>query len=87
MAKEIKRSLYDCFLAKVNGERIYCAAGYKLGSSGDGDVHINRLVRGQPLVFAACQNCGEFDQMDGGPVVPSERGWLHLIRYKDKRKT
>ena len=72
-----RRSLFDCFNAKVHGEHIYCAKGHKLMklSFQDHTVSIKRLQRGDPLELEACQNCPDFSSM-GGPVLPEDRGWL-----------
>jgi len=72
-----KRSLYQCFQAKVKGDRIFCAKGHDL-SKMTGDIAVTRLVRGEPLELAVCQDCNDYDEM-GGPVAPEDRGWAHLI--------
>ena len=72
-----KRSLYQCFHAKVLGDKIYCSEGYRLAgsSSNMNDLNINRLVRGTPLGLAICQKCKDY--LEAGPPIPkSERGWL-----------
>jgi len=73
---KVKRSLYQCFNAKVKGDRIYCAKGYRLsGMSRGGTIYIKRLSRGDPLELAVCQECADYDEM--GPTVPKEeRGWV-----------
>jgi len=75
-----KRSLYQCFNARVKGDRIYCAKGYRLsGRSGDGTMNIRRLSRGEPLELAICRECINYDEM-GPPVPKEERGWVHLSK-------
>jgi len=69
-----KRSLYQCFNAKVNGHMIYCSKGYKLRRSDDGHIGIKRLIRGAPLELSVCQSCADYDEM-GPPVPKEERGW------------
>jgi len=76
MKEKEKRSLYDCFQAKVKGDRIYCTKGHKFETSPDGSSAISRLVRGQPLEFTTCQDCPDFEQMDGGKVLKEDRGWM-----------
>jgi len=76
MKETKKRTLYECSLARVKGESIYCCKGYLLGlRPGNGHLDISRLARGQRLAFKACQDCLDFDCM-GPPVPPEERGWL-----------
>lgn len=86
--KEIpeKRSLYDCLQAKVKGDRIHCAKGHCLSKAMEksllvipGSLAIKRLIRGNPLEFEVCQDCPDFDQMDGGKVGPQDRGWVHML--------
>ena len=70
-----KRSLYQCFNAKVHEDCIYCAKGHKLWhSSSNGTISIHRLGRGQPLELTVCQSCPDYDEM-GEPVPANERGW------------
>lgn len=77
-----KRTLYDCYHARVNGERIYCAKGYILSAkSGNGHIGIRRLARGEPLALAICQKCADFDSM-GPPLPPEERGWIRRKKVK-----
>lgn len=71
-----KRTLYECYNARVNGGRIRCDKGYPLSpKSADGSIDARRLALGERLAFGVCQNCGEFDCM-GLPVPPDECGWL-----------
>lgn len=70
-----KRSLYQCFKARVKADNIYCAAGHRLSSRHNGTMGVKALVRGDPLEVAACQGCGDYDKM-GPPIPPEERGWL-----------
>lgn len=74
---EEKRSLYDCFCVKGKGDRICCTKHdlNKITHS----LAITLLIRGKPLVFKICQGCRDFDQMDGGKVLPEDRGWMHLL--------
>ena len=73
-----KRTLYDCFNAKVLGDRIACSKGHKLGAFSEDSKHIRALIRGKPLALSVCQDCPDFDQMDGGPVLPQDRGWFEM---------
>jgi len=72
-----KRSLYECFNARVKGDKIYCARGH------DGMIDVRRLERGAALVFDVCQNCSDFECM-GEPVPKVERGWIQLVRKERK---
>lgn len=70
-----KRSLYQCFNARVLEKRIYCAKGHMLDvSRACKTIAAVRLARGEPLELAVCQNCPDFDEM-GEPLVRAERGW------------
>lgn len=72
-----KRTLYECFHARVNNGRIRCAKGYLLSvKSDDGGIDTKRLALGKQLAFSVCQGCTEFDSM-GPPLRPEERGWLN----------
>jgi hypothetical protein len=76
MKESKKRTLYECFNARVKGKSLYCRKGYTLClRPGNGHLDISRLARGQRLAFKACQNCPDFDCM-GPSVPPEERGWL-----------
>ncbi len=71
-------SLYDCMNARVNGNQIHCAEGYQLGNVSihkkrDG-VNIERLMRGEPLVFKVCQLCPKFEGFDGY-LNENDKGW------------
>ena len=69
-----KRSLYQCFNAKVLGD-IYCSEGHRLSEmTKDGRVLLRRLERGAPLVMSACQGCFDYSEM-GIPLVSQDRGW------------
>ena len=70
------RSLYDCEHTRVLDNRIRCIYHPLYALSNDGDINIERLLRGQPLTLDVCQNCSEFSQMDGDFVKPEDRGWL-----------
>lgn len=74
-----KRSLYMCGNAKVIGKRIVCVKGHKLSreTTENLTISVDRLARGEPLVFAVCQNCWDYDEF-GPPVPKQERGWLKL---------
>ena len=78
-----KRSLYECFNAKVLGDRIYCAKGHIFSKSGE--VNINRLARGTPLEMSVCQGCPDFDEM-GPPVLPEDRGWFNKPLWLEGNK-
>lgn len=70
-----KRTLYQCFNARVKDDCIYCAKGHKLGRKGEGTLNIQRLIRGASLACSVCQDCPDFDSM-GDPIPREERGWL-----------
>ena len=71
-----KRTLYECFNARVNNGRIHCSKGFVLSQkSGDGCIETRRLAHGERLALNVCQECTEFDRM-GPPLMPEERGWL-----------
>ena len=73
-----RKSLLECFNAKVLGDHIYCAKGHKLMNlSGDGTIHIRRLERGDTLALGICQKCVDFICM-GEPVLLEDKGWLNL---------
>jgi len=78
-----KRSLYECFNARVKGDKIYCARGHKLSLRSDGMIDIKRLERGVALVLSVCQDCPDFDSM-GEPVPKEERGWVQSARRRIK---
>ena len=76
MKEAKKRTLYECFNARVKGDTIYCCKGYQLfPQPGNGHLNIERLAMGSRLAFKPCQHCPDFDCM-GPPVPPEERGWL-----------
>jgi len=66
----MKRSLYQCFNAKVLGDEIYCDKGHL-------SENILRLARGTPLELSICQTCSDYDEM-GPPIPKDERGWLSI---------
>ena len=70
-------SLYECANPLVNGDKIYCSKGHKLGAKGT--VEILRLVRGERLIYVECQGCEDFDRI-GLPIPEIERGWSKLIK-------
>jgi hypothetical protein len=71
-----KRSLYQCFNARVKVDTIYCDHGISFNTKkGDGTLPLNRLVRGEPLELGVCQHCASYEEM-GPPVFPEERGWI-----------
>lgn len=72
VTKANRRSLYQCFNARVFDGHIYCARGYKLVKYGQ--INIERLQRGSPLELTICQNCPDFDYM-GEPTAREDRGW------------
>jgi len=72
-----KRSLYQCFNAKVLGENIYCAKGHRFTSQPSGFVHVFRLLRGCPLEMKVCQDCPDFLEC-GGPLPKNQRGWIKV---------
>lgn len=69
----MKISLYQCSDARVKDKTIYCAKGHLFGSKKDGTVELKHLIRGEPLGFAACQRCKNYDEM-GGPIDEFDRG-------------
>ena len=76
MSKAMQRTLYECFHARVNGDRIYCDKGHQLlKKSGDGSIGIGRLISGKQMGFQVCQDCPDFEEM-GPPISPKERGWI-----------
>jgi len=76
------RSLYECSHARVNHGRICCHKGHSLlVQSSDGGVDMRRLARGEPLVFANCQKCPDFESI-GEPVPEDERGWVKTAGEK-----
>jgi len=70
----MKRSLYQCFNARVKGNRIYCSKGHRLGKAKDGHLPLVKLARGTPLEISTCQACTDYDEM-GPPVPREEQGW------------
>lgn len=68
-------TLYECSKAKVRGEHIFCAAGHRLCNLNDGTINIRRLERGDPLKFAICRDCPDYDSMEP-PVPAKEMGWV-----------
>lgn len=76
MKESKKRTLYECFNARVLGEAIRCSMGHPFSTlPGNGHIDIDRLIRGKRLAFKVCQGCPDFDWM-GPPVPPNERGWI-----------
>ncbi len=72
MKEKQGRSLYQCFNAKVKGEKVSCAKEH--------DIGLNRyraLSRGAPLIITQCQTCLDYDEM-GEPVEKADRGWVKL---------
>ena len=71
-----KRSLYQCYHAKVKADRIVCDRGHSISTReiGDGSVGIVRLARGVPLTYTSCQDCADYLEM-GPPVAKEDRGW------------
>jgi len=75
-----KRSLYQCFNAKVKGGDISCAKGHEVfkgehgGRTNYSRIPVLRLKRGAPLELGICLNCPDYDEM-GPPVPREERGW------------
>ena len=74
--KKKKRTLYECFNAKVDTKRIYCSKGYPLTLE-QVNLHPMHLEKGEPLAPKICQQCINFDRM-GPPVPEEERGWLKV---------
>lgn len=70
----MKRSLYQCFNAKVLGDKMYCSKRHSLGNTQDGTINLLRLQRGSPLELTVCQKCLDYDYM-GEPVTKEDRGW------------
>ena len=69
----MKKSLYQCFNARVKFETIYCFEEHDLR-----EINVRQLMRGDPLVLKVCQGCLDYDEM-GPPVDKSERGWANLV--------
>jgi hypothetical protein len=63
--KKKKRTLYECFNAKVDTKRIYCSKGYPLTPE-QVNLHPMHLEKGEPLAPKICQQCINFDRM--GPA-------------------
>lgn len=76
-----ERSLYQCFHAKVIGEKVHCAKGHKLPSNAGAFSTYWALAHGAPLIMSCCQNCNDYDEM-GPPIPANERGWLNLAPEK-----
>ncbi|MDO8687253.1 MAG: hypothetical protein Q7K41_01555 [Dehalococcoidales bacterium] len=76
--KKKKRTLYQCFNAKVDMKRIRCGKGYPLSPERVYLDHV-QLENGEPLAPKICQQCDHFDSM-GPPVPLEERGWHGLKR-------
>jgi len=74
--KKNQRTLYECFNAKVNSERIYCSKGYPLAKE-QTTLEPVHLERGEKLAIKICRQCSDFDSM-GAPVPKEERGWLKI---------
>ena len=73
-----KRSLYQCFHAKVGGKFIYCEKEHPIHNAGiikDNMLPIQHLQKGNPLEFSICQNCEDYLEL-GLPLPKSERGWI-----------
>jgi len=73
-----KRSLYECFNARVSGLWIYCAKGHQL-QSGSLKLRIRRLERGDPLALHACQRCPDFHEIGPRPCPKRKEGGLTLF--------
>ncbi|KKK96061.1 hypothetical protein LCGC14_2666550 [marine sediment metagenome] len=70
----MKRTLYDCYNARVVGPQLACSRGHQFSVGGaKGTIPAHKLEYGSPLAIRECQGCPDFDQMDGGKVT--ERGW------------
>ncbi len=73
-----RRTLYECFHARVKDGCISCDKGYVLSPQlGDGSIDIRQLAEGRPLAPKICRQCSDFDSM-GPPVPEEERGWLRI---------
>ncbi len=71
----MKRSLYQCYNAKVKGDEIACNEGHPLsGKVKGGVIGIRKLMRGSPLEIAIYQKCLDYDEI-GSPVSMRDRGW------------
>ena len=79
----IKRSLYQCFNAKVLSSELYCSKGHPFPLPNPGRIHIRALFRGKPLELVCCQSCPDFDEM-GGPVKKEDRGWKPTQEEHDR---
>ena len=79
MSDTSERSLYDCYHARVIGDRIYCQKGHPFHENGrqNGSISLHRLAKGAPLVMSICKECADFESM-GEALSPEERGWLRL---------
>jgi len=74
MMREIKRSLYQCFNAKVLGNNIYCLKEHSLSEYKGGKIPIASLKKGYALEKTVCQGCLDYEEM-GEPIHKDERGW------------
>ena len=74
--KKKKRTLYECFNAKVDTKRIYCSKVTRLPRNRSTSTRCTwkRVSRWPPKI---CQQCINFDRM-GPPVPEEERGWLKV---------
>lgn len=57
------RTLYDCLHAKYpsNGLYITCSKGHKLGN---GNIHKDKVLKGDKLICRACSLCTDFSDMN-----------------------
>lgn len=80
----ITHSLYDCAGAIVSGEIIKCNFGRPIGHNVSGQMHIRKVIRGEPLRYRSCCNCNYFESM-GGIVPDEEKGWNGFRNKLPKR--
>lgn len=73
-----KRSLFQCFNARVITPDIVCSKGHPLSTKNKPTIATQRLISGNPLEPNICQKCKDYDEM-GPPVPVKDRGWLSEI--------
>jgi len=69
-------SLFDCYNAKVLGDKIYCAKKHRLNKANyNGSIDVIRAARGDALRLTVCQGCPDAD-IDEHLLLPEEKGWI-----------
>ena len=88
VARQEKRSLYDCANARVKGQVVYCCKGHEFPYFTDlpdvnGVVSLSMVARGAPLRLGVCQHCKDYDDM--GKIPAPDRGWIKTRKRKEKK--